>query len=64
MPQQSATASMVGNPSPSLSVFVRRGFHTFTGPCGGKAALMQILSVPVALALATTGLGIAAVCAR
>lgn len=43
-------------PNPPLADFMRRGLDTFTGHLTGKEALFQILTIPVALAAATTAL--------
>ena len=43
-------------PNPTLAAFLHRGLHTFTGHLTGAEALVQILTVPVALAVATTAM--------
>lgn len=43
-------------PNPTLAVFLDRGLQTFTGHLTGTHALVQILTIPVALAGATTAM--------
>lgn len=43
-------------PNPTLSAFLDRGLQTFTGHLTGPQALVQILTIPVALAVATTAM--------
>ena len=42
----------------SLDGFLRHGMHTFTGHNSGKAALVQMLIVPIMLTLAVLAMGI------
>jgi hypothetical protein len=51
-----------GDPSrrPSLGRFLTQGMHTYTGHVSGKAALTQMLVVPVLLAFAVLAIGIVA----
>ncbi|KAA2236478.1 hypothetical protein [Salinarimonas soli] len=42
--------------NPTLAVFLDRGLQTFTGHLTGMQALVQILTIPVALASATTAM--------
>lgn len=51
-------------PRRSWSDFTGHGLDTFTGVLDGKAAMAQILSVPIALAITTTGIGVAILTAR
>ena len=41
---------------PSLQKFLSQGMDTFTGHCSGRAALVQILVVPVLLTLGVLGM--------
>lgn len=43
-------------PNPTFAQFMRRGIQTFTGHLTGAEALIQILTIPVALAVATTSM--------
>ncbi|PVM93300.1 hypothetical protein [Caulobacter endophyticus] len=43
---------------PDLADFLRQGLSTWTGRVSAGSALAQILTIPVALAVAATGLGI------
>jgi hypothetical protein len=43
-------------PNPTFAQFMRRGLQTFTGHLTGAEALVQILTIPVALAIATTAM--------
>ncbi len=43
-------------PNPTFAQFMRRGIETFTGHLTGAEALVQILTIPVALAVATTAM--------
>lgn len=45
---------------PSFDRFLREGLQTYTGHCTGKAALIQILIVPVFLTFGVLAMGIAA----
>ena len=45
---------------PTFDRFIAQGMNTHTGHCSGKAALMQILIVPVSLTLGVLAMGIAA----
>jgi hypothetical protein len=45
---------------PSLDRFLRQGMDTLTGHCSGRAALVQMMIVPVFLTLGAAGMGIAA----
>lgn len=45
---------------PSLGRFMQEGMQTLTGHCSGKAALVQILIVPVFLTIGVLFMGIAA----
>jgi hypothetical protein len=40
--------------------FLERGLETWTGHLSGRQALFQILAIPVALAIAVVGIGLAA----
>jgi hypothetical protein len=42
--------------NPTFAQFMRRGIETFTGHLTGAEALVQILTIPVALAVATTAM--------
>jgi hypothetical protein len=43
-------------PNPTFAQSMRRGLQTFTGHLTGAEALAQILTIPVALAIATTAM--------
>lgn len=43
---------------PELSTFLERGMHTATGHISGKAALAQMLAVPVLLAFGVLAIGL------
>ena len=43
----------------SFDDFLRNGMNTFTGHNGGKAALVQMLIIPIMLTLAVVAMGIA-----
>ncbi len=43
-------------PNPTLAQFMQRGLPTFTGHLTGAEALIQILTIPVALAVTTTAM--------
>ena len=45
---------------PSLDRFLRQGMETLTGHCSGRAALVQMMIVPLFLTLGAAGMGIAA----
>lgn len=49
-----------GNRGRSFSDFIERGMETLTGRCGGAAALVQMLVVPVLLTIGAVCIGIAA----
>lgn len=42
----------------SMAAFMADGIETWTGHVGGRAALVQILSIPLTIALAVTAIGI------
>lgn len=43
---------------PDLADFLEQGLSTWTGRVSGRAALAQILTIPVAVALAALGIGV------
>lgn len=47
-----------GQPRPDLTDFMERGLSTWTGHVTGREALAQILTIPVAVAIAALGIGI------
>ena len=47
-----------GAKRPDLADFLERGLSTWTGHVGGASALAQILTIPVAVAIAALGIGI------
>ena len=49
---------------PTLAEFLAQGVDTWTGRCGGAAALGQIISIPVALGLAASAIGAVIALAR
>jgi hypothetical protein len=53
-----------GNAAPSLRDFLGGWLDTWTGPMSGWSALIQVTLIPVGLALATLGIGLAIIAAR
>jgi hypothetical protein len=49
-----------GKPRISFDRFLHQGMDTFTGHCGGGAALVQMLIVPVFLTMGVIAMGVAA----